>query len=210
VFLTPCYLSAVLSAQWAPFLMFATLAPSVVGCLLVCKPTVGLAGFAYRPSVRRAIASLALVTITVLLWPGWPRHWYATIAQSPYARIALLQFVGPVLLLALTRWRRPEARLLLALACVPHSLFWYDEMLLWLVPRTQREALNLTWCSWAGYLLWLTLEYFRRGQLILATGAPWLVCFVYVPCLVMVLRRPNEGEVAPWLQRFGVRASRAT
>ena len=52
------------------------------------------------------------------------------------------------MLLAILRWRRPEARLLIALACVPQSMLLYETVPLFLVPRTFRESALLVALSY--------------------------------------------------------------
>lgn len=202
-FLSPVFVVAIAAAQWSPFVVAALLAPGVGQGLLVLKPTVGLAVFAYRPTWKGAFGGALLLIVATALVPSWPLDWYHVARGSPFAHsAAFLLPLGPLLVLAALRWRRPEARLLLAMALVPHTLFWYDELPLWLIPASRREALNLTWCSWAGYLAWQALSYARNPDtLYLRTGAPWLVAAVYLPCLVMVLRRPNEGAVPVWVDR---------
>jgi hypothetical protein len=97
------------------------------------------------------------------------------------------------------------------MSCVPHTLFWHDDLLLWLVPRGARETLWFTLVAWTGYLTWHAVEFTRAPHINLRlwTGEPWLVAFLYLPALVMVLRRPNEGEVPAWIGRAATRAGGA-
>ena len=50
---------------------------------------------------------------------------------------------GPLILLALLRWRRPEARLLVALGCIPHTTMLYEALPLFLVARRWQEGVLL-------------------------------------------------------------------
>jgi hypothetical protein len=109
---------------------------------------------------------------------------------------------GPLALLALLRWRRTEARLLVALACVPQSLMLYDTVPLFLVPRTFRESALLVALSY------IALGAVTRGgpypdiaHYALASGRVTTV-LLYLPCVAMVLKRPNDGAVPGWLDRF--------
>jgi hypothetical protein len=108
---------------------------------------------------------------------------------------------GPLTLLALLRWRRSEARLLAALACVPQSTVMYEGLYFLLFPRTIRGVMVFTLVSWAGAAL--------QGRIAAAAASTpalqWyvgnvLVVLFYLPALVMVLRRPNEGELPRWLE----------
>lgn len=212
VFASPsCYFAAS-SAQWSAFMLAATLAPGAAQGWLVVKPTIGLAGFAYRPTRRGAAAGVVLLALGLVVQPDWPRRWYAVAGHSPFARTVVTTMpVGPLLLLAALRWRRPEGRLLLVMSCIPHTLFWHDDLLLWLAVRTRREALWLTVVTWSGYVTWHAVEFVRAPgiNLRLWTGEPWLVACFYLPVLAMVLRRPNEGAVPAWADRLAARPAAA-
>jgi hypothetical protein len=80
---------------------------------------------------------------------------------------------------------------------VPHALFFYDELPLWLVTQTRREAMALTGLSWLGWLAWNITSPGAKG----VDPAVWAVTSLYVPALFMVLRRPNEGPAPPWIER---------
>jgi hypothetical protein len=128
--------------QWAPLLSVALLVPGL-GWLAVLKPSTGLAVFVARPSLRAGCIMAALLALSVILMPSWPQPYLAGVRESiqhvsPVASV----WYGPALLLGLIRWRRAEARLLVALACIPHMLFFYDELLLLVaVPTSRRELL---------------------------------------------------------------------
>jgi hypothetical protein len=113
--------------------------------------------------------------------------------------------IGPVILLALLRWRRPEARLLVALAFVPQLLFWADQLPLFLIPRTRGETKALFLCTAAGFLIWY-VQFWDNPAYVLA-AAPYVLASAYIPCVIMVLRRPNEGELSGWIARIGVRVA---
>jgi hypothetical protein len=110
----------------------------------------------------------------------------------------------------LLRWRRPEARLLLAMACIPQSTSLYETLPILLVARSFREALVfglLSDAAFIGQRLVMdapdtpTLQY-RQGDVAL-----WLL---YVPALIAILRRPNEGQVPGWIDRLVPRPSART
>jgi hypothetical protein len=99
---------------------------------------------------------------------------------------------GFLLLLAALRWRRPEARLLLAVACVPHTPSLYDVLLLFFACHTLRETLTLAILTHALFWGWISFgsgATFDAYALGLGQAA---VFVVYLPVLVMILRRPNE------------------
>jgi hypothetical protein len=104
----------------------------------------------------------------------------------------LLRPGGPLLLATLVRWRRPEARLIAALACTPLTPTFYDPVLLFLVTRTFREALVLTVCTFALFFIVAFAGPIRTAtqwERLVATASIWVI---YLPCVIMVLRRPNQ------------------
>jgi hypothetical protein len=99
-----------------------------------------------------------------------------------------------LLLAALARWRRPEARLLAALACTPLTPTFYDPILLYLVTRTFREALVLTVATFVVFFVVVFSGPIRTAAQwgeIVSTASIWVL---YLPCLIMVLRRPNQRD----------------
>ena len=189
------------AGQRTPLLTAAALLPGL-GWLFAAKPNFGLAVGTYRAHFAPYLLALAFVIAATLAWPGWIAAWRATLAESPhFAEPALLFPFGPAMLLALLRWRRPEARLLVTCALVPQSTLVYETLpLVCLVPATPREARVLS----AGSLLALGVQLFIAQH---ATPFPVLtrdtglaeLPLVYLPCLVMVLSRPNQGELPTWL-----------
>jgi hypothetical protein len=204
------------SAQWSPLLLGAALVPSF-GWLLACKPTIGAALFAAWPRRATVVGGALLALLCLLLLPTWPRDWLATtLAESAKGQyVAPVGFPGGiVLLLALVRWRRPEARLLAALACVPQNYFFYDQLYLFLVPAGPASAAALALWSHLIPLVSLlgVLPEPPAGWIPVEVGTvylgPYVVWGLYLPCLLMVLRRPNVGPVPAalerWLARRGI------
>ncbi len=203
----PAY-SAAASAQWSTLLMACSLVVPAVG-LLMCKPTIGIPLLAFQSS-RRAILSaivggLVLAIVSFLLVPTWPLDWLHTLrgAGRQY-RAPMLTPLGAVIALAALRWRQPEARLLLVLAILPQNAFFYDQFVLLLIPKSRREALIAATCSTAAYLLVLIFARGAPNLLVLSAQLmPVMITGLYLPALVMVLRRPNEGAVlVPRLERL--------
>lgn len=185
-------------AQWAPLITAALFLPwlSWIGS---AKPNWGVALVAAADTPRVWLpllgGSLALLAVSFAIQPGWMADWLGHLRDARHFRSPLAQPAGFLMLLALLRWRRPEARLLVALCLLPQTPGFYDALLLFVIPRTFREALLL--CV-LGFVVFFTMV-FRQPW---PTADAWMLdisrftlWFEYLPCVVMVLRRPNEGRL---------------
>jgi hypothetical protein len=187
------FLHALWTVQWSPLLTAAVLLPTLGG-VLAAKPNIGAALWIGYPSRIAALGALALVALGFLLLPGWPRSWLAAVELASHLRPLVLRPGGVLLLLALARWRRPEARLLVALACVPQSGLPYETVPLFVVPRNRREMLLLGLLTHValGVIAWIIhAESYAET---LTRSWPWMLGLVYLPVLLVVLRRPNVRD----------------
>lgn len=202
-----CVSQALYTAQWSPLIAGAyAIAPLSV--VLVAKPTIGAAVFAARPSWWALFGGLALIALAFIIQPDWVTAWRAAIhrgasigagATFPYLA-PIAQPGGLIPLLALLRWRRPEARLLAAMACVPQSLVPFEGVLLLLIPRGWLES--AIFLVLANLVDWYAVPVERVGHATWVTiNAAAMTMFLYVPATLMVLRRPNEGALPVWLER---------
>jgi hypothetical protein len=196
---------AISIAQFSPYFVMGALVPGWQ-MVAAAKPTLGFVVWCYRPSWWPFVGAAILGTISFLMLPTWVQEWRSQLTGVGWylPAGAIWRGGGPLLFLAVLRWRRPEARLLLALACVPHNLLWYDQLLLFLVADRPRELWSLFALSWiaalgAAYALF-DLGYYSRPEFYTIFRIPILV-LMYLPALYMVLRRPNHGALPPWLER---------
>ena len=201
LFLSWPFVVAALAGQWSPILTAAILLPPL-GWVLAAKPNIGLAILAATSSrrlVRNALLGGILITaVSVAFFPAWPREWLSSIASQHHIGAPITRLGGVAVLLALLRWRRPEARLIVALACVPQTNNWYEGLPLLLVASTFRETLLLSLISTLGYVLPPYVMTARNeGEFNAQVGA-LMVALCYLPATLMVLRRPNEGELPAW------------
>jgi hypothetical protein len=209
-FFSPGMLFAAQVGQYPP-LFAGAFAIAPLGVFLIAKPHVGLATFVARPSWWPVVSAVTCTTIAFALLPNWISDWRAALAlvgahvsggsgAFPYTAPVLLPG-GLFVLLAITRWRRPEARLLVALACVPQSMLLYETVPLALVPRGWRQAsLYLV----MGHLIWRYLlaqnPWPVRAEYVTASGTLYTL-FILLPLTAMVLRRPNEGRIPANVER---------
>lgn len=211
VFLGGAMAVALLRVQWSPLLTGAALlAP--LSWLWIAKPTIGLATvIGAAPSaataIRRVAMGVVVLAIATAVWPWWVAEWLRAIATATDSQPPLLRLGGPLILLALLRWRRPEARLLVALACVPQTGDVYETVPLFLVPESRTELLLLALLTHAARAVfgsafgWAFDDGFGYTQMMVVGGAINNLV-VYLPCVVMILRRPNDGTAPRWATRM--------
>jgi hypothetical protein len=167
--------------------MAATLLPWL-GWLLVCKPTIGAALFLYRPSWTAAVGGAALLLISFLFVPSWLGDWLQATRGMPVHDPPFLRSWGWLPLVALLRWRKPEARLVAAMALVPQNLYFYDQLVLWLVPWNALTTIALTASSWVAWAL--TARTCTDSAYCGADAEPWIIALVYVPAVILAFLRP--------------------
>jgi hypothetical protein len=68
-----------------------------------------------------------------------------------------------------------------------------------LAARTKREMQFMVACSGAGYLFQI-LMLDRNDEIATTDIGILMVVFVYLPALIIVLRRPNAGPLPAWLR----------
>ena len=194
---SPGFVMAAVLGQWSPWLLLAMLSPAF-GSFFASKPTLGIACFAYRPTIARAIGSAAVILLSLVLWPNWPSLWLHNLGNVIEHPAPVAAPFGALLLVGLLRWRRREGRLLLAMAFVPQLLLFADQLPIALVARNAREAALLTVGGWVAALFWYVQEAHKFGAV--GFAAPYVLAGVYLPALWIVLRQPNEGEIPLWLE----------
>jgi len=191
------FLNAVIQGQWSPLLTAAAVLPAL-SWVLAAKPSIGAALFAAFPSRRAVIGGLALLAITFALYPTWAVPWVESVRASIHMS-PLRSPGGFILLLALIRWRRPEARLLAALACVPQIIGLYDTLPLFLIPRTRWQGYGLAGLSYIAAFGQVAMVPRHPGmplETMLAARWPFIFFCLYLPALVMVLLPEPREAVA--------------
>jgi hypothetical protein len=191
IFLAYPYWAGILTVQWSPIICAAAFFPLLLPATMA-KPQIGIPIFLTRISLRGAAACAALAVISLALAPNWPRLWLRQIgAYGHFFPVTVLP--GPLLLLALLRYRNRDARLLTLAALMPQRWF-YDSFTLWLIPQSRREIVWTVFFSWgAGVWRW-----YHVPQTFTEVGR-WTVIFLYLPMLAVVLLRtqPAPTEKTP-------------
>jgi hypothetical protein len=195
LFVSTPYLLAAKGVQWAPLLMCVPFLPALLPLVLV-KPTIGVVVLLQTRLTRWNVgATIVVAFVSLLVAPSWPMQWLSQ-TRGYTGFVPFLTVPGLLLLLAIRRWRDARARTLLSMGCVPQQLYLYDTLLLWRIPRTERDMVMVTAMSWA--LFALTLWGVPRAWW------PWaIVMTLYWPSLALVLLYGRSAE------RSGVRSSAA-
>ena len=208
LFVSAPMLQACASAQWSPLLVACALYAPALG-ILTAKPNLAIPLIAMQRSTRAiryaVIGGVALIGAALIVVPHWPEEWVAAVhgsgAPARYV-IPIRSAYGVPLLLAGLRWRRPEGRLLLFMACVPQNVLFYDQLALLLIPLSRREMTLAVAASLIAYIYALQFPWLGvPANVATANILPAVIVGLYWPSLAMVLRRANEGVVPAWLER---------
>lgn len=190
-------MDAARAAQMSP-LLTAGLVLGGAAVAFVLKPHTGLLLLVASPrrsAMAVAVASgVVLAAFAFVMQPLWLTDWRSALGSASHMRAPVMSFGGPLLLLAALRWRRLDARVLLASALVPHTPMVYDVVPLALIARTFRESLLyalLTHAALFAQDAWVTGAPPDVGP---TMAARILNVCVYLPALAAILARPNESE----------------
>jgi hypothetical protein len=207
LFLSRSYYLNVWYVQWGTVLTCALFVPWM-GIFFAGKPTNGaavLAAFRDGKAIRTAlIAALVPLIISLIVQPLWIGRWLAVLAEGQHLRPFILLPGGFLLLLAAFRWRCWEGRLLLGLSLVPQTLLQYGALPLLLIPRKRWGTALLAALTFVPNFLAVRPPFNDRIADALARGdftavtttvGALTLWAVYVPALLMVLRRPRTSAV---------------
>lgn len=208
IFLSVSFMVTMELGQWSALYAASFFIPAL-GFFATAKPNFGVAlgAAAYRVQsfFWLFVGAAVLLAISLVVQPGWFWSWLDNVRSAPHFKPYVLRPLGFLLLLAALRWRRPEARWLVALALIPQAPSFYDQLLLSVVCLTSRESLifaasTIVLFFYVGFNT-PQPDYESWGRLV-GNGTLW-IC--YFPALVMVLRRPNEGPLPAFLERAVIR-----
>lgn len=195
VFLSPSFYIAAMVAQWSPLLLAALFLPWLMP-LGIVKPNLFVGAVAHSGMKRSQLAAIILIVgASLVILPSWPIDWLGNLRQQHHLP-AILTIPGLALIPALLFVRQRNARLILALAIIPQLLFWYDQLLLWAIPRTLAQSIFLTTAAWVGYGAWLLRHQGEPINVIVPSAAPWVVAFTFLPAFALVVWQSWRSEPA--------------
>jgi hypothetical protein len=211
LFITEPYANSARLGQWSILLTSFLFFPWV-GLLLSAKPQTALPLLLATRSRNGILLTLTgaviLGGISLALFPAWPLAWIEGVRNARFMDPPITRFGGFLVLAALLRWRRPEAWLIGALACMPQAWGWYNTLPLFTIPATWRESVAMAVVATAG--AWIASSSLHPVSS-LAELYDWIgtliVYSAYLPATLLVLRRANVGPSPAWLQLLLQRAA---
>ena len=196
VFLAYPYWAAMLTAQWAPLIMASAFFPVLLPATMA-KPQVGLPVFLTYSTRRGVLLCLAVGLLSLVVMPKWPLLWFHQMGYYQHF-IPVVVLPGPLILLAAFWYRDRDARLLLISGFMPQRWF-FDSLILWLIPKSRKEILVTVLLSW-GAGIW---RWYHAPHSFNQVGR-WSVLFFYLPMLAVLLYRKSS-----FLHKFSARAESA-
>lgn len=182
IFLAYPFWAGILTVQWSPLIAASAFFPLLLP-VTMAKPQIGLPVFLTCLSRRGVMACALLLAATFAVMPNWPLLWLRQTANYEFF-IPLLVLPGPLLLLALFRYRERDAWLLFLAALMPQRWF-FDAFILWLIPKSRREIAWTVFFSW-GAGIWRWYHYHYTSTQV----GRCVVIFLYLPMLLVILLRP--------------------
>jgi hypothetical protein len=199
LFLSWPFLYALFYAQWVPLILCLYFTPAFLPMLLI-KPQIALPlALTQQPSWLGVGLTLGTGFISLLIYPTWPLVWLKQI--STYQGILpplLILPLGPLILLALLRYKDRNAWLLILMSLMPQRVL-YDQMALFLIADNKRKMLILIYCSWISLP---ALMIFGGWNNLPGGWRLWIVLTLYLPALGILLTPTVAGWIKQWRARF--------
>ena len=193
IFLAYPYWAGLLTVQWSTLIVASAFLPLLLPATLA-KPQIGLPVALIHLSRRGVIACVLVGLLSLIAMPRWPVLWLGQLQYYEHF-VPLFVLPGPLLILALWRYCDKDAWFLLLSSIMPQRWF-FDALILWLIPKSRREIVWTAFFSWgAGVWRWyhVPYSYMEVGRV--------SVIFIYLPMLaVMLFRRPPSAKIESSLE----------
>lgn len=187
IFLAYPFWVGLVTVQWSTLITASAFFPLLLPAAMA-KPQVGLPVFLTRLSWKGTLACLAVALLSLVALPKWPWLWLGQVGFYQHF-FAILILPGPLVLLALIRYRDKDAHLLVLSAIMPMRWF-FDVFILWLIPKSRREIMVTVLFSWcAGIWRWYhpPTSFDQVGR--------WIVLSTYLPMLAIILLRGRHSTM---------------
>ncbi|GIV95731.1 MAG: hypothetical protein KatS3mg057_0388 [Herpetosiphonaceae bacterium] len=183
VLLSAPYIIAVKYAQWGIIVLALGHLRFLLPVILI-KPQIALpVALTRKPSLLGLILTAGILLLSFIILPDWPVRWLATVGSYQRVIPILVLPFGPLLFLALLRWRTPNSWLLVLMSVLPHRAI-YDLLSLWLLTRSWRQSLLLAALSWV--IAFSSLAYDQA-----------VVSLLFLPCLGLIFINHSRGKYTP-------------
>ena len=171
---------ALKSIQWSPIFMLVLFFPFLAPVLLA-KPTLAFPiALLIRWSPIRLLTVILVGSVSFIVMPNWIWRWFSQTGVYD-GFIPLFSWFGPLFFISILFWQNLSSRLFFLMMMTPQHRFFYDQLILWLIPQTRRQMLALTISSWIGfYYIWLSFD-------TLWVDETYLLATTYLPAFLIVL-----------------------
>lgn len=151
---------ALVFAQWSPLILASWFIPVLAPTLALVKPQTAIPVAINRLTKPGIILGVALLLITLIIYPTWPIRWLEMTVKYPSQSLIPIRTLpfGPFLLLAALFWKKPEGRLLFLSSLLP-TRGAYDLLILWVIPKTLPQMLFILTIPWLVAILNPTLGF---------------------------------------------------
>jgi hypothetical protein len=183
VFLSWPFAYALLFAQWTPLFMSLWFLPMMLPLILV-KPQIALPLIVTGKKFSKTgvILTAALLLVSLIIYPTWPLVWLKQTGTYKGLPPLFSLPLGPLILLALFKYRDRRAWLLFLFALMPQRVL-YDQLPLLLIATSGMEMFFLVFCSWLTLPMLLLTGGWSRLPL---NWQFWIILTLYLPCLVLL------------------------
>ncbi len=154
--------------------------------LLLVKPQLALPFvLTQRPNRLGLVLGGVLLLASIILYPTWPLDWLKSFHSQNYIGLPPLIVLpfGPLLLLAILRYREKRSWLLLLMALMPQRMV-YDQLGVLLVAENRKQLAFMVVCSWLSF----PAVFYYHGWDNLPFGwQQWVFFESYLPALLVVV-----------------------
>jgi hypothetical protein len=151
---------------------------------LFIKPQLALPFFlTQKPNRIGILLAGVLLAVSLILYPSWISDWFHTVHNFIGSPPLLTLPLGPLILLALIRYRDKRSWLLVLMSAMPQRMV-YDQLGVLLVSENRKQTLFLVLCSWISFPFVL---YYHGWENVPFGWQQWVLFASYLPALVVVL-----------------------